>query len=138
MVRSWASRPPRRPPLGAAGVLPRDARSVVELANGRSRHVARPISALQAATVTSWNRAAHWQPLSDLALEPDTQLYLGVVHAAADGLPGAQARVELARPFLSEFGVSTECGLGRHSAEQLDEAAHILAALAEVPQRASA
>jgi hypothetical protein len=29
-------------------------------------------------------------------------------------------------------------GLGRHSAEQLDEAARILATLAEVPQRASA
>jgi hypothetical protein len=123
---------------GGRHVLPRDARSVVELANGLSRHVARPISAMQAAAVTSWNRAAHWQPLSDLALEPDTQFYLGVVHAAADGLPGAQARVELARRFLSEFGVSTECGLGRHSAEQLDEAAHILATLAEVPQRVSA
>jgi len=29
-------------------------------------------------------------------------------------------------------------GAGRHSAEQLEEAAHILATLAEVPQRASA
>jgi len=40
--------------------------------------------------------------------------------------------------------VPAGCGLGRHSAEQLDEAAHILATLAtlatlaEVPQRASA
>ncbi len=40
--------------------------------------------------------------------------------------------------FLPEFGVPAGCGLGRHSAEQLDEAAHILATLAEVPQRASA
>jgi hypothetical protein len=45
---------------------------------------------------------------------------------------------ELAPRFLLEFGVLAGCWLGRHSAEQFDEAAPILAALAEVPQRASA
>jgi hypothetical protein len=40
--------------------------------------------------------------------------------------------------FLPEFEVPAECGLGRHSAEQLDEATRILATFAEVPQRASA
>jgi hypothetical protein len=40
--------------------------------------------------------------------------------------------------FPPEVGVPAGCGLGRHSAEQLDEAAHILATLAEVPQRATA
>ncbi len=45
---------------------------------------------------------------------------------------------ELARRFLPEFEGVDECGLGRHSAEQLDEAAHILATLAQVPHRVSA
>ena len=39
--------------------------------------------------------SAHWQPLAGLAVEPTTEMYLG--------LP-----------------LSTECGLGRHSAEQLE------------------
>lgn len=123
---------------GGRHILPRDTRSVVELANGLSRHVTRPIAAFQAATMTSWNRAAHWQPLSDLALEPGTEFHLGVVHAAADGLDGARARLDLARRFLPEFGVSTECGLGRHTPEQLDEAARILAVLSAVRERAAA
>jgi hypothetical protein len=114
---------------GGRHIWPRDARSVVDLANGLVRHVDRHISAFQAATVTSWARPAHWQPLSDLALDPGTEFHLGVVHAAADGLEGAQARTELARRFLPEFGFSTECGLGRHSAAELDEAVEILRAL---------
>lgn len=41
---------------------------------------------------------------------------------AADilGAAGAATRAALAAEFLPEFGVSTECGLGRHSAEQLE------------------
>jgi hypothetical protein len=31
--------------------------------------------------------------------------------------------------FLAEFGLSTECGLGRHSAEQLDRVAAAVAEL---------
>lgn len=114
---------------GGRHILPRDTSSIVLLANGLSRHVPRSISAIHAATVTSWNRPAHWQPLSDLALEPDTEFHLGIVHAAADGLAGARTRAELASSFLRGFGVSTECGLGRHSADELDEAADILATL---------
>lgn len=103
---------------GGRHVLPRDARAIVTLANGLSRHVQRRIDAIQAATVAAWTRRAHWQPLADLALEPGTEIYLGLVHAE-DGADGARARSALAREFLPEFGLSTECGLGRHSTEQL-------------------
>jgi methionine synthase II (cobalamin-independent) len=104
---------------GGRHILPRDASAIVTLANGLSRHVPRRIDAIQAATVAAWNRRAHWQPLSGLALEPDTEIYLGLLHAE-DGAEGARARAVLAAEFLPEFGISTECGLGRHSVEQLE------------------
>jgi methionine synthase II (cobalamin-independent) len=104
---------------GGRHILPRDATAIVRLANGLSRHVQRRIDAVQAATVAAWTKRAHWQPLADLALEPDTEIYLGLVHAD-DGALGARARIALAAEFLPDFGLSTECGLGRHSIEQLD------------------
>jgi len=104
---------------GGRHILPRDATAIVTLANGLSRHVRRRIDAIQAATVASWTKRAHWQPLSGLALESDTEVYLGLLHAD-DGAAGAAARAALAAEFLPDFGISTECGLGRHSTEQLD------------------
>jgi hypothetical protein len=104
---------------GGRHILPRDATALVTLANGLSRHVQRRIDAVQFATVAAWNRRAHWRPLADLALEPDTAVYLGLLHAE-DGAAGARSRAELAAEFLPEFGISTECGLGRHSPAQLE------------------
>ena len=107
---------------GGRHIYPRDASVIVAVSNGLSRHVPRRIDAIQAATVTTWNRLAHWQPLADLAIEPDTEFYLGLLHAA-DGAAGARARAALAATFLPRFGISTECGLGRHSAEQHEQVA---------------
>lgn len=104
---------------GGRHILPRDATAIVTLANGLSRHVARRIDAIQAATITGWTKRAHWQPLSGLALEPSTEIYLGLLHAE-DGARGALVRATLAAEFLPDFGISTECGLGRHSTEQLE------------------
>ena len=104
---------------GGRHILPRDATAIVALANGLSRHVQRRIDAIQAATVAAWTKRAHWQPLADLALEADTEVFLGLLHAE-DGAVGARARAAVAAEFLPEFGISTECGLGRHSAEQLE------------------
>lgn len=105
---------------GGRHVYPRDASVIVAVSNGLSRHVPRRIDAIQAATVTAWNKLAHWQPLANLAIEPETEFYLGLVHAE-DGAAGARYRAALASKFLPHFGLSTECGLGRHSAEQLDQ-----------------
>ncbi|MGH3580705.1 MAG: hypothetical protein ACRDUB_03910 [Mycobacterium sp.] len=113
---------------GGRHVYPRDAATIVAVANGLSRHVPRRIDAFQAATVTTWNKLAHWQPLANLAIEPETEFYLGLVHAE-DGAAGARYRAALASNFLAEFGLSTECGLGRHSAEQLDRVAATVAEL---------
>ncbi|GAC67004.1 hypothetical protein [Gordonia soli] len=113
---------------GGRHILPRDASAIVTVANGLSRHVGRRIDAFQAATVAAWNRRAHWQPLAGLAIEADTEFFLGLVHAD-DGAAGARHRIALATQFLPEFGLSTECGLGRHSDDQL---ADVLTAWSEL------
>ncbi|AHC24719.1 MULTISPECIES: hypothetical protein [Mycobacteriaceae] len=104
---------------GGRHILPRDATAIVTLSNGLARHIARPINAIHAATVAAWTKRAHWQPLSGLAVEAETEFYLGLLHAE-DGAAGTRRRAALAGEFLPRFGLSTECGLGRHSAEQLD------------------
>ncbi len=113
---------------GGRHIHPRDTSTIVAVANGLSRLVDRRIDAIQAATVRTWTRAAHWQPLAFLALEPETELFLGLVHTE-DGIDGARQRIALAGRYLPRFGVSTECGLGRHSVEQLHEAADLLGTL---------
>ena len=104
---------------GGRHILPRDASAIVTLANGLSRHITRPINAIQAATVATWTKRAHWQPLAALAVEPETEFFLGLVHAE-DGAEGARKRAAVAAEFLPHFGLSTECGLGRHSPVQLE------------------
>ena len=110
---------------------------IVEGSNRLTRHVQSRIDAIQAAKVTTWNRLAHWQPLADLATEPETEFYLGLVHAA-DGAVGARHRAALAARFLPRFGLSTECGLGRQSTDELDLVAGTVAELFETREAALA
>lgn len=113
---------------GGRHIWPKDSSTITFVANGLSRLVPRRINAIHAATVRTWNRRSHWQPLSGLALEDDTQFYLGLVHVE-DGLDGSRRRLDLAAGYLDDFGLSTECGLGRHSAEQQDEALRLFRTL---------
>ena len=68
--------------------------------------------------------------MANLAIEPETEFYLGLLHAE-DGAAGARYRAALAAKFLPNFGLSTECGLGRHSTEQLEQVAQTVAELFE-------
>ncbi len=122
---------------GGRHILPRDASAIVTVANGLSRHVTRPIDAIHAATVADWKRRAHWQPLQSLAVEPSTEIFLGLLHAE-DGAEGARERASIASVFLPNFGISTECGLGRHSHAQLDAVVAAYHELAESRELASA
>jgi hypothetical protein len=53
----------------------------------------------------------YFQPLQNLRLTPDTELYLGEVHG--DGLGATNRRVAAAAKFAPESGISTECGIAR-------------------------
>ena len=91
---------------------PPDARKLVEVGNSLSASLDRPLNWLHLPVPLTRNERRYFEPLADLALRPETELYLGVVHLA-DGVDGALTRMEMARPFVERFGVATECGWGR-------------------------
>jgi hypothetical protein len=62
-------------------------------------------------------RRRFFAPLRDLQ-KVATRIYLGLLHYQ-DGVEGTLARVTVARRFLPDFGIATECGLGRRSLETL-------------------
>lgn len=79
---------------------------------------------------------AYFAPLRRLELRPETELYLGLVHAT-DGRPGAERRIEAARGAVDRFGVATECGLGRRPAGQIEGLLALHRDLADpLPERA--
>ena len=62
--------------------------------------------------------AAYFAPLRDLRLQPETELYLGLVHSS-DGEEGTRKRIAAASAFVPLFGVGTECGFGRRKADEV-------------------
>jgi hypothetical protein len=92
-------------------VEPRDAGKMAELANALSRSIARPIAYIHMPVPIDRDDDAFYRPLADLALKPDTELYLGLVHA--DGAARTRQRIGVAHKYVLNFGIGTECGMGR-------------------------
>jgi hypothetical protein len=91
---------------------PDDARKLVEMANGISAAARRRVDWIHLPVPRDRDDAAYFEPLRDLDLQPGCELYLGLVHYT-DGVEGTDRRVATARRFVSDFGVATECGMGR-------------------------
>jgi hypothetical protein len=94
---------------------PEDTSKLVEVANAVSAGVTRTINWMHMPVPRDRTDDAYFAPLKNLKLHPETELYLGLVHYT-DGTEGTQHRIATAKKFVSEFGVATECGLGRRSA----------------------
>ena len=62
---------------------------------------------------------AYFAPLRELAIDPGTTLYVGLIHHG-DGVEGARRRITAARRQRADFGVATECGFGRRPPETLE------------------
>jgi hypothetical protein len=97
---------------------PADATKMVELANLIARSVDRPITWMHMPVPVDRSDDAFFQPLENLELEPQTELYLGLVHAA-DGVDGTTRRIAAARRHVPEFGIASECGISRGRAPEL-------------------
>ncbi|KAI9716600.1 MAG: hypothetical protein M1828_007633 [Chrysothrix sp. TS-e1954] len=74
--------------------------------------------------------AAYFEPMKMMKLQEQTDLYLGLVHL--EDLEGTRERIKAAKEVQADFGVATECGLGRSPREDLDS---ILCILREVRLR---
>jgi hypothetical protein len=102
-------------PLGPEGlgrhfVQPRDAGNLAMVARGILERVGRPVAFIHLPVPIDRDDDAYFAPLEDLALAPQTMLYLGLVHHQ-DGLEGAQRRAAAAARHVTGFGVATECGM---------------------------
>ena len=98
-------------------VQPRDLEVCVEIANGISDAVDRPVQYIHMPVPRDQSDTAFFEPLADLALEDVTALYLGLVH---EGDPEGNARkLAEARKFATVSGIAAECGLGRGDPDSL-------------------
>jgi len=93
---------------------PRDAAKLVEIANALAAGLGRPLDWVHLPVPRDRTDPAYYAPLAALRLRPETELYLGLVHAT-DGVEGSARRMEVARRFVAEFGIATECGWGRRA-----------------------
>ncbi|MBJ7437758.1 MAG: hypothetical protein JHD35_01870 [Sphingopyxis sp.] len=95
---------------------PDDTLLMVQVMNQLADQVRRSIDWFHLPVPIARDDAAYFEPLSKLETDPETTIYLGLVHAR-DGLEGALRRARGAKQHLREFGIATECGFGRRSPE---------------------
>ncbi len=91
-------------------VEPTDAANLVRYADAVVAASARPLTWLHLPVPIDRDDEAYFAPLAGLAFAGE--LYLGLVHRE-DGAEGASRRIAAAQRFAPEFGVATECGIGR-------------------------
>jgi hypothetical protein len=96
---------------------PKDSANLVEISNMLGEVVQRSINWLHMPVPRDRTDDAYFAPLTELRLRAETELYLGLVHLT-DGVDGARARVAAAQKVVEQFGIGTECGMGRRPAEK--------------------
>jgi len=91
---------------------PVTARHLVDIANAIANEVEHNVAYIHLPVPLPRGTDAFFAPMRDFKLAPDTRIYLGLIHLS-DGVEGARKRIALAREYLQEFGVATECGFAR-------------------------
>ncbi len=107
---------------------PADAGKLVDVANALAASLGRPLNWIHMPVPRARVDEAYYAPLRELRLRPETELYLGLIHHT-DGVEGTARRMEVARRFVSGFGIATECGWGRRPPATVPELLRIHAAL---------
>ena len=113
-------------------VEPKDTGLMVDLANRLERAIDRPIHWLHMPVPIERTDEAYFAPLQFLKLREGTEFYLGLIHLS-DGVEGAANRLAAARRYIDGFGVATECGLGRRSAETIPDLLKLHREVAALP-----
>jgi hypothetical protein len=115
-------------------VEPTDMADMVEFANRVSRQIKRSIQLIHMPVPRNRADDAYFAPLRRLALRPETELCLGLVHYT-DGVTGTKQRLETAKRHVpdavSDFAIATECGFGRRDPRTIPELLRIHAAVAD-------
>ncbi len=110
---------------------PVTARHLVDISNAIAHSVRHRIAYIHLPVPLPRATDEFFTPMRDFQLAPDTEIYLGLIHAS-DGVAGAKIRIELAHKYVPKFGVATECGFAR--ARKLDVVQRLLAIHAAVTE----
>jgi methionine synthase II (cobalamin-independent) len=99
---------------------PADAAAMVDLATALSAAVTRSIAYIHMPVPADRSDDGFFRPFDGLAVHPETEIFLGIVHAA-DGVEGVERRRAAASRHLKSFGIATECGMARARTPDLVE-----------------
>lgn len=91
---------------------------LVKVANAIAAGAARPVHWIHMPVPKERDDSTYFAPLKNLALRPETKLYLGLVHDS-DGIEGTRRRMAMADRFVQGYGIGTECGFGRRAADSI-------------------
>jgi len=107
---------------------PKDTGVMVDMAKELLSQVKRRVDYIHMPVPKDRDDAAYFASLKELqAVRGQTDIYLGLVHT--DDLEGTERRIKAASEVLDSFGVATECGWGRTSAEEIGSIVQILNAV---------
>lgn len=97
---------------------PEDLALSVDFANDVARVIApHRMSWLHVPVPKNRTDKSYFKPLERLNVGDGTKLYLGLVHANDE--EGTRQRIQVAQTVVQDFGVATECGMGRTPMEEL-------------------
>lgn len=95
---------------------PDDTALLVKVANAVLAAAPRPVAWVHMPVPIARDDIAYFAPLEGLRLPEGTELFLGLVHHG-DGEEGCRRRIAAAETVIKDFGVATECGIGRRPPE---------------------
>jgi methionine synthase II (cobalamin-independent) len=104
---------------------PKDTGLMVTLSNGILDSARRPVNWIHMPVPRNIDCEAYFSPLKELKLQPGSDLFLGLVHA--NDAAGTRRKIDVAKKVLGQvqFGIATECGLGRTPEEDFQSIADI-------------
>ena len=93
---------------------PEDIQACVTIFNGIAQSIKRNIDWAHFPVPIERDDDKYFEPLKALADRPECEIFIGLVHIR-DGAEGAERRMATAHKFVKEFGIATECGMGRRT-----------------------
>jgi hypothetical protein len=112
-------------------VEPTDMGDMVEFANRVARKITRSVQLIHMPVPRNRADDAYFEPLRRLALTPETELCLGLVHYT-DGVEGSKKRLAAATKYVARFSIATECGFGRRDPATIADLLRIHATVADL------
>ena len=117
-------------------VEPVDMGDMVDVVNKVTSGLKRSVQFIHMPVPIDRSDEAYFAPLKDLKRQQGLEFYLGLAHGR-DGVDGTLARARVAHKVISDFGISTECGLGMREPDDIRKLLRIQADTAAGIDRAS-